>query len=355
MKPVKILDYKSEHQPYFESLNRAWLEKYFEIEPLDKFVLTQPEDAIIKPGGAIFMAEYEGVISGTVALRKYDDATYELTKMAVDENYRRKGIAEELARAAIRKAKELKADTVFLYSQTILQPAVSLYEKLGFKHIPIENGIYKRADIKMTLDLNNINFDSMNFYFPEKTSQKIENKHVRIVKADDSFAEAISSIGKKSFPYAFGHLFNDKKELSDYLEMTFNPAKIIRSLAKENDVFFVALINDAPAGFAKVKKFSLNDQIESVSQMEFQKLYVLPEYHGIGAGSALIDEVLKLANEIYPDYIWLNTHIKNEKAIRFYEKRGFNKTTKYYFTIGTQTFEYYLMSQLIAVPVTCAC
>ena len=59
--------------------------------------------------------------------------------------------------------------------------------------------------------------------------------------------------------------------------------------------------------------------------MELQKIYVLPEHHGSGAGSALLKEVKNLAREICPDYIWLDTHISNENAIRLYERNGFKK------------------------------
>jgi len=82
---------------------------------------------------------------------------------------------------------------------------------------------------------------------------------------------------------------------------------------------------------------------------------VLPEYHGKGIGTALLKEVKNLAREIYPDYIWLDTHRSNEKAIRFYEKNGFRKMGNYHFTIGTQTFEYYVMGLPVAFKVWNAC
>ncbi|MGZ5192234.1 MAG: GNAT family N-acetyltransferase, partial [Flavisolibacter sp.] len=79
---------------------------------------------------------------------------YEFTKMAVDENYRRKGIAEELCYAAIKKAKQLGAKKIILYSQTVLTGAVPLYKKVGFVQIPIDKGrVYKRADVKMEMML----------------------------------------------------------------------------------------------------------------------------------------------------------------------------------------------------------
>ncbi|MEP6947981.1 MAG: GNAT family N-acetyltransferase [Ginsengibacter sp.] len=153
MSPVTIVDYQPKYQPYFEKLNRNWIEKYFEMEEVDEFVLTHPEEAILKPGGTILMALYKGTVAGTVALRKINDTTYEFTKMTVDENFRRKGIAEALSYASFKKAKDLGADEVILYSNSILSPAISLYEKLGFKHVPVGIGEYKRSDVKMVIEI----------------------------------------------------------------------------------------------------------------------------------------------------------------------------------------------------------
>jgi len=126
------------------------------MEPVDEFVLTKPEEALLKPGGAILMAEYDGEVAGTVALRKFDAVTYEFTKMAVDAKFRRKGIAEALTYASFEKAKELGATKVILYSNSMLTSAIRLYEKLGFKHLPVGNMEYKRSDVKMEIDLASI-------------------------------------------------------------------------------------------------------------------------------------------------------------------------------------------------------
>ena len=97
MNPIRIVDYLPEHQPYFEKFNRRWIEDYFTMEPVDEFVLKNPDEAILHPGGAILMALYNGHLAGTVCLRKVDAVTYEFTKMAVDEDFRRKGIAETIS------------------------------------------------------------------------------------------------------------------------------------------------------------------------------------------------------------------------------------------------------------------
>ncbi|MGZ8559434.1 MAG: GNAT family N-acetyltransferase [Chitinophagaceae bacterium] len=175
--------------------------------------------------------------------------------------------------------------------------------------------------------------------------------NTKIIQADISHAAIIATIGKKSFRNAFEHLFRSKEELFEYLEYAYEPVKLAKSLRKENNVYLLAYRGSEPVGFAKIKKHSLNDQIESLAQMELQKIYTLPEHQGRGAGSALLKEVKNLAKEISPDHIWLDTHISNEKAIRFYEKNGFKKISKYFFTIGTQTFEYYVMGLPVSLTV----
>lgn len=172
---------------------------------------------------------------------------------------------------------------------------------------------------------------------------------IKITKADESYAAVIASIGKRSFREAFECYFNKKEDLLKYLEYTYNSEKIEKSILKENNVYFIALADGIPVGFAKVKKFSLHPEIESGAQMELQKLYVLAEHHGSGAGPALMKAVLQLANELQPDYLWLDTLIINTKAIHFYERRGFKKTGKQTFRIGTQIFEYHLMSLPVAI------
>ena len=62
---LEIVQYESTHQPWFEKLNRQWIEHYFWIEPIDVEVLQHPDKTIIDKGGAILMASIDGEIAGT--------------------------------------------------------------------------------------------------------------------------------------------------------------------------------------------------------------------------------------------------------------------------------------------------
>ena len=151
---IRIIEYEPGYQTHFESLNRVWIEKYFTMEPRDEYVLKQPDEAIIQKGGKILFAVYDEVIAGVVALIKVTDDTYEFAKMGVDENFRRKGIAEALSHAAFQKAKALGGKNIILFSNTKLEPALQLYRKLGFKEVPLDQfNEYRRSNIKMELML----------------------------------------------------------------------------------------------------------------------------------------------------------------------------------------------------------
>lgn len=68
---------------------------------------------------------------------------------------------QALSYASFSKAKELGAKKVILYSNSQLTPAISLYEKLGFKHLPIGIGEYKRSDVKMEIEVSSIEMPNL--------------------------------------------------------------------------------------------------------------------------------------------------------------------------------------------------
>jgi drug/metabolite transporter (DMT)-like permease/ribosomal protein S18 acetylase RimI-like enzyme len=149
---IQIVKYHPALRIHFEQLNKAWIEKSFRLEPIDEWVLTHPEEAILKDGGSILFAQKQEQIIGAVALRKVGQGTFEMTKMAVDENFRGLGAGKLLIDAAINKAAAEQAERLILYSNTRANaPAIRLYRAAGFEEVPLEDGTYERADIKMEI------------------------------------------------------------------------------------------------------------------------------------------------------------------------------------------------------------
>lgn len=148
---INIIPFRAELAEHFTRLNTAWVQKYFTLEPMDKEMLGNPKGYIIDKGNYIFFATINDAITGTFALIKESGQVYQLSKMAVDENYQGQKIGNRLLEFCIEKAKELKAHKLTLYSNTILLPAIHLYKKYGFVQVPLEHSEFKRSNIKMEL------------------------------------------------------------------------------------------------------------------------------------------------------------------------------------------------------------
>jgi len=151
---VRVIDYLPHHHESFRALNLAWITKYFVVEDADRKALDDPENNILQPGGAIFMAEADGEVVGTCALMRCPDGSYELAKMAVAPFAQGRGVGRALGEAAIARARSLGAPHVELLSNTVLAPALALYRSLGFAEVPLPRTDYRRANIKMVLDLS---------------------------------------------------------------------------------------------------------------------------------------------------------------------------------------------------------
>ena len=151
---VEIIPFTIELKEPIKTLNLEWLHKYFKVEPLDEKVLSDPQGQIIDKGGMIFYAQYNNKIVGTASLLKIDNTTFELSKMAVSDGNQGLGIGKKLIEHCLNEAKKKGIQKLILYSNRKLLPAIHLYESFGFIEIPVEDGVYERADIKMEKKLS---------------------------------------------------------------------------------------------------------------------------------------------------------------------------------------------------------
>jgi ribosomal protein S18 acetylase RimI-like enzyme len=146
---VRIIPFSTDLKNEIKILNLEWLQKYFKVEAKDEQMLSNPQREIIDKGGMIFYAKYNHKIVGTVSLLKIDETTFELSKMAVTDGVQGLGIGQKLLEHCLKIAKQNGIKKLLLYSNRKLLPAIYLYIKFGFQEVPLEDGVYERADIKM--------------------------------------------------------------------------------------------------------------------------------------------------------------------------------------------------------------
>lgn len=153
---VQIINYEPQYKEAFKALNEEWIKTFFTMEAGDYKLLDNPEEHIIHKGGHIVFALLDNEAVGTCALVKISDEPlrFELSKMAVSPKAQGKKIGYLVGQALVDKARELNAESIFLETNSVLVPAIKLYEKLGFKHMPVSGSAYERCDTQMLLKFN---------------------------------------------------------------------------------------------------------------------------------------------------------------------------------------------------------
>jgi ribosomal protein S18 acetylase RimI-like enzyme len=148
---LSVISFEPRHAAAFRDLNLEWIERYFVVELSDRELLDDPQREIIDRGGEIFVVEDSERVVGVCALIALEDGAFKLGKMAVSPAAQGRGLGRLLANAAIARARERNAPYVELFTNHVLGPAISLYESVGFRHVPMEKAEHERSNVRMML------------------------------------------------------------------------------------------------------------------------------------------------------------------------------------------------------------
>ncbi len=103
------------------------------------------------PDGALFLAHHDGHPVGCVALRRIGEGISEMKRLFVRPAARGHGIGRALAEAIIEEAQRIGYKRMRL--DTVLEPAKSLYQSLGFREIPPYQDVPIEGVVFMELEL----------------------------------------------------------------------------------------------------------------------------------------------------------------------------------------------------------
>ena len=153
---LEIVDYRPAYKKHFRSLNEEWIREHFEIEKEDVSILGDPMGRIVRRGGSVLFALWDGEVAGTCAVIKHPGGHVELAKMAVRRDLRRRGIGSALVAAAIDRARSMGARDLRLRTDLALEDAIRLYRRAGFRRVardPLPGCLMCRQCIPMKLGL----------------------------------------------------------------------------------------------------------------------------------------------------------------------------------------------------------
>ncbi|MFA0069598.1 GNAT family N-acetyltransferase [Vibrio breoganii] len=135
---------------------------------------------------------------------------------------------------------------------------------------------------------------------------------MQIIEYHPSFASDLSEVYLESRTTTFTWLNSSDFKLSDFEKDT------------EGETVLLAVLDEKAIGFISIWE----------PENFVHHLYVSSEHHGKGVGSLLLTRAQSMYGRLS-----LKCLAENQKAIRFYELRGFTKKAKHRDSIG----EYYVM------------
>lgn len=97
---------------------------------------------------AVWLALEDGQPMGCIAFRKKDDTTGEVKRLFVQGGFRGKGVSKPLLAALQAHAVSAGCRKLFLDTRITLEPAASLYQRMGFR-ITYQQGLYVQMELTL--------------------------------------------------------------------------------------------------------------------------------------------------------------------------------------------------------------
>ena len=129
--------------------------------------------------------------------------------------------------------------------------------------------------------------------------------------------KTIQQLAQNIWPLCYGDIIS-VEQISYMLELIYNDAAL-KTQMEEGHKFIIAHENDKPIGFASFSEKSSFKQ----TTFRLHKLYVLTTLHTKGIGSFLLNYICNESKKAGGLLLELNVN-KNNPAITFYERNGFN-------------------------------
>lgn len=145
---MEIIRYQDKYKNDFIQLNLAWIERFYKVEQSDIDVL-EHVDEHIQNGAMVYFAIQDETVLATCMIEPHKDNVWEICKLASAGQYTGTGAGSAVFEACINYAAENGAKKILLVTGSILKPALHIYQKYGFKEIPLnkEEWPYERAEL----------------------------------------------------------------------------------------------------------------------------------------------------------------------------------------------------------------
>lgn len=177
-----------------------------------------------------------------------------------------------------------------------------------------------------------------------ETTMIVATVTIKPVTADQ--LPLLLELGRSTFEAAFAHL-NNPEDFAQYVRNAFTLKKTQQEWSHPYSSFFIAWIDKQPVGYIKINTQEAQTEFKGDESLEIERIYVLPGMQQHGLGTHLLQFAERTAQQSGKQWIWLGVWEKNEKAIRFYQRHGFEKIGEHDFVIGSDVQKDWIMKKIL--------
>lgn len=156
---------------------------------------------------------------------------------------------------------------------------------------------------------------------------------IEIEKIGLEAIEQLQIISKLTFIETFAAV-NTKENMEQYLGENLSIDQLTVELNNRFTEFYFAHLENKVIGYLKINFGQAQTAITDHTALEIERIYVLKEFYGEGAGQVLYDAALEIAKKRKAPYLWLGVWEENQRAIAFYKKNGLVAFGKHIFILG---------------------
>lgn len=146
---------------------------------------------------------------------------------------------------------------------------------------------------------------------------------IKISKAKEDEASVLALLGRITYIESHGPFITNKNDLVAYIDRSFSVAQTVKDLTHPDQLFYIIYVDDLPVGYAKIVLNASHASIPSKHTCRLERIYILSEFIPLRIGYQLLRFVENVVKDLAYETMWLSVYVKNERAIKFYNRNEF--------------------------------
>lgn len=167
---------------------------------------------------------------------------------------------------------------------------------------------------------------------------------LNIKMATNADAELIADMSRQTFYETFVSQ-NTKENMDKFMNESFTKEALMEEVGEPGNIFLLAYDEKEPAGYVRMRENNNPPELGNRNSIEIARIYAATNAIGKGVGKTLMQKCIELAREKKKEVLWLGVWEKNNRAIDFYIKWGFEKFSTHIFMLGDDPQTDWLMKK----------